>query len=287
MSTYLNCYEILSDIRREINEYSTAYMEATDTSGAYSNAYLVRKINTAQSFIHSLILNKKPEVFLTAIEITGVGSVYALPFDFGRLLVFKDENDRKLYPINIDMLKVSGTTGNKRFYYRKGSDLILDRDGITDTYTLWYYKRCRDLDQGQASAADTLATTAKAIADYYNGMILEDITGTQYAEVTDYSAARVITSTITLADESYYGIVSELPEEFHFLISKRAVMNLKASSPIATEKLVKSEYDLFYEEFRETFRAYAGSKEDITQEEIWLDLGSSTPHGSGIIMSED
>jgi len=287
MSTYLNCYEILSDIRREINEYSTAYMEATDTSGAYSNAYLVRKINTAQSFIHSLILNKKPEVFLTATEITGVDSVYALPFDFGRLLVFKDENDRKLYPINIDMLKVSGTTGNKGFYYRKGSDLILDRDGITDTYTLWYYKRCRDLDQGQASASDTLAATSKAIADYYNGMILEDITGTQYAEITDYSAARVITSTITLADESYYGIVSELPEEFHFLISKRAVMNLKASSPIATEKLVKSEYDLFYEEFRETFRAYAGSKEDITQEEIWLDLGSSTPHGSGIIMSED
>ena len=287
MSTYLNCFEILSDVRREINEYSTELVQATDTSGAYSNAYLVRKINTAQSFIYSLLLNKKPEIFLTSTTITGVDSVYALPWDFGRLLVFKDDNNRKIYPIDIDKLKIGDSTGNKRLYYPKGTDLILDRDSITDTYTLWYYTKCRELDIGKASAEDTLATTAKAIADYYNGMTIEDITGTQDAEITDYTAARVITSDITLADASYYGIVSELPEPFHFLIGSRAVIDLKAKSPIAKEKLRTTEYEIFYEEFRETYKAYAGSKEDISQEEIWMDLGPSVPLRTGIIASED
>ena len=172
MSTYLNAYEILSDIRREINEYSTALVQATDTTGAYSNAYLVRKINTAQSFIYSLILNKKPEVFLTSLEIVGVDSAFALPWNFGRLLVFKDDNDHKVFPIDIDRLKVEGGTGHKRLYYRKGNDLVLDRDSITDTYTLWYYTKCRDLDMGAASGTNTLATTARPIADYYVGLIL-------------------------------------------------------------------------------------------------------------------
>ena len=84
----------------------------------------------------------------------------------------------------------------------------------------------------------------------------------------------------------YYGIVSELPEPFHFLIAERAIMSLKAKSPIATEKLKKAEYDLFYEEFRETYRAYAGSKEDISMEEIWMDLGPNTPFRGGIVASE-
>lgn len=288
MSTYLNAYEILSDVRREINEYSTAYTQATDTSGAYSNEYLLRKINTAQSFIYSLLLSKKPEIFLTSTDITGVSSVYTLPWNFGRLLIFKDENGRKVYPIDIDKLKLSGSTGNQRLYYRKGNNLVLDRDSITETYTLWHYTKCREIITGKASAENTLATSAKAIADYYNGMILEDITGAQYDEITDYTAARVITSDITLADESYYGFVSELPEPFHFLIADRAVMDLKAKSPISLEKpLAKAEYDLFYEEFRETYRAYAGSAEDISQEEIWLDLEPSTPLRLGIVATED
>jgi len=276
MSTYLNCYEILSDIRLELNEHSTALMQATDTSGAFSNDYLVRKINVAQGFIYSLLLSKIPDAFLKSITITGVASVFALPSDFGRMVVFKDDKNRKLYPLDIERLKQSGSTGQKRMYYRKGDNLVMDRDGITDTYTLWYRWRARELNQGKASAGAatsiTLQTTAKPIADYYNGMDIEDITQSFVNTISDYSAARVATITGTAAANDYYGIVPELPEPFWQLIAPRAVLDIKTRSPIAKEKPTKFEWDLFAEEFRETFRGYAGSQEDITQEEIWLSL---------------
>jgi len=290
MSSYLNCYEILSDLRREINEYSTALVQGTDTSGAYSNAYLVRKINDAQGYLYSMLLNKKPEIFLKSTTITGVASVFALPADFGTLLVFKDDENRKIFPINIDKLKIGTSSGNSRLYYRKGSDLVMDKDGITDTYTLWYYWRCRDLDTGTAAAGAatsiTLATTAKPILNYYTGMDIEDITQSFVNEITAYTAARVATITGTAVAADYYGIVPELPEPFRFLIASRAALTIKAKSPIYLDKTnIEAEYKLFYDEFNETFKAYAGSKEDIDQEEIWMDLEATGPRSPGIVQS--
>ena len=286
MGSYCNAYDILSDVRRGLNEYSTTKVQGTDTSGAYTNTQLVNMINAAQRFIYSFLLTRIPENFLTSTTITGVDSVFALPWDFGRLLIFKDDDNRKIYPIKIDRLKVGDSTGNKRLYYRKGNDLIIDRDSITDTYTLWYYKKCRELDQGKAAGDDTLASTAKAIADYYNDMDIEDITGDQYAEVTDYTAARVITSTITLAKDSYYGFISELPEPFHFLIAERAIMKTKGVFPATQEPPKISEVNFFMEQLRETLRAYAGSKLDISMEEIWLDFEPTVPTRLGIVSSE-
>jgi len=247
MSTYLNCYEILSDVRRELNEHSTALVQGTDTSGAFSNTYLVRKINVAQGFIYSLLLSKIPDAFLKSTTITGVSSVYALPSDFGRLVIFKDDNGRKVFPLDIDKLKLSGSTGSQRLYYRKGNSLILDKDGITDTYTLWYRWRCRELDTGTASAGAatsiTLATTAKPLLSYYVGMDIEDITQSFVNTISAYTAARVATITGTAVAADYYGIIPELPEPFWQLIAPRAVMDIKARSPIAKEKLTKGEYD--------------------------------------------
>jgi len=290
MGTYFNAYDILSDVRRGLNEYSTAKVQGTDTSGAYTNTQLTNMINSAQRFIYSFLLTRIPEIFLTSTTITGVASVYALPWDFGRLLIFKDDNNRKIYPIAVDKLKVSGSTGNKRLYYRKGNDLVLDRDGITDTYTLWYYKKCRELDQGKSSAGAatslTLATSAKKIADYYNGMDIENVTDDWVDTISDYTAARVCTITETGAADKYYGIISELPEPFHFLISQRAIMETKAVFPATQEAPKVAEVNFFMEQLIGTLRAYAGSKLDISMEEIWLDFESTTPTRLGIIANE-
>jgi len=94
--TYLNCYELVKEIALDLDIVSNPnqvddFVERIDINPKYTVDQIIKKINNAQRFIYSLLLSKKPEIFLTATEITGVSSVYALPFDFGRLLVFKDK----------------------------------------------------------------------------------------------------------------------------------------------------------------------------------------------------
>ncbi len=281
MSTYKNAYRLTEDVRRGINEYSTGYMEATDTSSTHSNALIVDEINKAQEFIYALLIKRIPGEFLTSASITGVASVFTLPSDYGKLCVFKDDNNRKVWPIDIDKLKIAGT-GNKRLYYRKGNTLVLDRDSITDTYTLWYYKRPREVDMGKASAEDTLATTSKAIVDYYNGMYIENVSDSEADLITDYTAARVITHTETLDSGDFYGIVPDMPEMFLGLITPRAIIQMKLL-PTTMVDLTKGDTDNFNDMVISALRAFAGSSEDVTIEELFLALEPAVPRGLGIV----
>jgi len=282
MSTYKNCYTIMEEVRRGLNEYSTIYAQATDTSGGYQNAEIVNEINKAHRYIYDFILRHIPKALLTSTTLTGVASVFTLPFDFGKLLVFKDDKLRKVYPIHIDRLKISGSTGNKRLYYRKGNTLVLDRDSVTDTYTLWYYKKCRTLDQGAATATNTLATTAVPIADYYNNMQLENISDSEVSTITDYTAARVVSITNQMDSGDFYGIISDLPEMFHYLIEMKALINLK-NYPQSMIRPTEIEILDFKDQLITSVKAYAGTDEDIDMEEIFLDLEPSLPYRLGIV----
>ena len=281
MPTYKNAYTILSDVREGINEHSVAFVNATDTSGAYTNAWLLTQINRAQKYLYNWLFIRIPEVFLESEDLTGVDSVFTLPVDFGVLKVFTDDNYCKVYEIKADQLKLKSSTGSDRLYYRKGNTLVLDKAGVTDAYRLWYYRRARDLNQGKAAAADTLATTAAVTADYYNGMIIEDITGTQAATITDYSTDREITSDITLANNSYYGIVSDLPEPFHYLIAPKAILYVK-QSPQSIEKPSRREIDDFNEDFTSVYRAYAKTL-DFSVSDMFTDFEPGMSHSMGIV----
>lgn len=275
MSTYENCYEILGDVRKGINEYSTALHQGTDTSNAHSNSYLVKKINAAQRYLYALLFQRMPEEFLEEISLTGVDSVYTLPWDFGRLIYFKDENGNQVFPIGVKKLRLTEETGSDRLYYRKGNTLVLDKDGVSKTYTLHYYRKPRDLDQGKApagaSTSITLASSAKKIADYYNGIIIENITKDWIDTISDYTAARVATiGAETAAGDDYYGLVSDLPEPFHFLIAPKAVHLVKASSPVIQEKPSSQDLKEWNNQLIETLKAFVGS-DDTDIEELFLD----------------
>ena len=282
MSTYKNCYSIMEEVRRALNEYSTTLAQATDTTGAFQNAEIVNEINKSHRYVYDFILKHKPGALLTSTTITGVASVFALPFDFGKLLVFKDNYLRKVYPIDIDKLKVSGSTGNKRLYYRKGNNLVLDRGTVTDTYTLWYYKKCRTLDQGAATGTNTLATTAVPIADYYNGMQLENVSDAEISTITDYTALRVVSITNQMDEDDYYGIISDIPEMFHYLIEMKAIINLK-NYPQSMMRPTKDERLDFMDQLIASVKAYGGSDEDVDMEEIFMDLEPNAPYRLGIV----
>ena len=274
MSTYENCYEILGDVRKGLNEYNEGYHNGTDTTGPHRNEYLVKKINEAQRFLYAILLQRIPGEFLQETTLTGVNSVYTLPWDFGRLLYFKDEYGRQVFPISPKKLRLTEETGTDRLYYRKGNTFVLDKAGVTETYTILYYRKPRDLEQGRAisggSQSITLASTAKGIADYYNGMTIENITNDWIDTIDDYTAARVATISETAVANDYYGIVSDLPEMFHFLIAPKAIHLVKSSSPVVQEKPTEYELKNWNNLLVETLKAFVGS-DDEDVEELFVD----------------
>lgn len=283
MSTYENCYTILDDIRRSLNEYTAGLLAGTSTSGAFDNDWIARRINRAQRNLHAILFRYLPEEFLTSASLTGVDSVFTLPWDFGAMVGFKNTNNRTVTRTNIHSLPATGSSGSARLYYRKGNTLVLTKSGITDTYTLWYYSKPRDMTQGLCAVSQTLIAPAKVIADYYNGIVLESITGDWVDTITDYTAARVITmATGTLDVSDYYGTVSELPEMFHPLIAARAMLICKAEHPLSQEKPNMIGVQAWSAEVEDAILAFAGNRADVSAEDIWTDYGGIGADGTNI-----
>ncbi|MFH2074946.1 MAG: hypothetical protein ABIJ57_06300, partial [Pseudomonadota bacterium] len=261
MSTYLNCYEMVSLIRYELNDFSTTKLQGTDTSGPFKNDMIIRAINDAQMFVFDKLFPRKPYLFLTSATIAGVASVYTLPSDFYQLHRFEDSNGVEAKEIPIDSRHEAAQAGSLWKFYRLGKTLVLDKDSITSNYTGWYYKRPRQITMGMSSAGGansiTLATSARAELSYYVGMTIEDITADLTSAISAYTAARVATIVGTAATSQYYGIVSELPEEFHDLIYRRAAMKLK-SMPQSAVPVNPPEIKQFDEDMQAALDAYCG-----------------------------
>ncbi|MHC4648494.1 MAG: hypothetical protein ACYTBJ_23800 [Planctomycetota bacterium] len=290
MSTYQNAREILKSVRYGLNEYSSGKLDGTDVSGKFQNEYLMRKINEAQRYIYAKVFKRVPEIFLESVSLTGVNSVFTLPANFSVLKLFRDENGDKVLPIELDALKRTDSTGSARQYYRKGNTLVLDKDAVTETYTLWYLKKCRELTTGKASAGAatsmTLATTASKLVDYYNGMTFENETQDWVDTVDDYATTRVATISETAAANDYYGNVSELPEEFHDFIATRAVMLVNVEFPPNVKAVTSAQKVLWDDEFVAALQSYCGAPKDVPIEEIITDFSPATPTFGGIDTSE-
>lgn len=262
MPTYSgNAYNILTDVRYGINEFSTALVQGTDTTGAFQNAELMRQINNAQNYLWSVLKDALPDIFLTSASITFTSSVASLPGDCWKIREVLDSDGYPVDPINMGQKHIDSDSGSSNSYYRYGNSLRIDADGVTGTGTLWYYSRCRELDTGMCvTVANTLATTAKAIADYYNNMLIENFTQSTVGTITDYTAARLATiSTNFLVANDYYGIVSDLPEIFQPLISEYAILQLK-KNPKVPLQVSNADIALFGEMLAQTLRTFAGTQ---------------------------
>jgi hypothetical protein len=262
MPTYPgNGYEILSQVRYGINEFSTALVNGTDTTGAFQNQELMRHVNNAQYFLWSILFGQFPEYFLKSASITFTASVATLPSDCFKIKEIRDSGGHPISPFDLRSRHIDGS-GSAYGYYRYGNTLRIDADDITDTGTLWYYSRCRELDTGLTSAGGaasaTLATTAKAILSYYVGMNIENVTDSTVDTITVYTAARVCTVTNTWAASKYYGIVSDLPEIMQPLIASRAILTMKMS-PRVPVALTAADKNTFAEELSMAMQSFAGT----------------------------
>ena len=203
-------------------------------------------------------------------------STGSFPADFFKLRRLENSDGVKLHFISLDEKHTGSYSGNEFLYYWYGNTIVCDASSFSDTLTLWYYSRCRDITMGKASAGEaksiTLATSARLEADYYNGMKIDNITDDSTDTITDYSAARAATITGTGAADDYYGLVSELPEFFHHLIAPRTIIMMK-SLPQSPVKPSPADYKDFNDMLVSTLHAYLGTP-DITQEEVYNDFES-------------
>jgi hypothetical protein len=282
MSTYRNCYDILEEVRLGLNEYSTAYLQGTSTSGAYQNSYLVRKINAAQRYLYALLFKAKPEHFLTApTSIAVTSSVITKPADLYRIYELRDADGNKVFPSDPRDLPVGGGVGSENLYYEQAGNIRLNKSGVTATYTIVYYTQPHDLTQGTAANTNTLATTATPIADYYNNVLLEDITGSAVLTISDYSASRVITpASGSLASASYYGTISDLPENFHHFIGPKAIQLVNMEFPVAqgadsNSSLLTTKLNEWESRLAAELAAFTGPAADVDIEDIFADYGVS------------
>jgi hypothetical protein len=274
-SRYDNCYTILEDVRLGLNEYTTAYMQGTDTSGTFNNADIVRKINAAQRFIWHILFTRFPELFFTSIVIPGNAGVYLLPVDLFMIHMLQDANGFRLGKIPLRVKRTASQGGSDYNYYRYGNNIIRDGGG-SDSLTLYYYSRVKDLTQGCSTAGGagtvTLDSSAAPEIYYYNGIRIDNITDATTDTITSYTALRVATVTNTWAASKYYGTVSELPEPFHSLIAPKAVITMKLN-PTSPEKPSAQELADFQMNLTETLRAFTGTyASDITMDEIFYDF---------------
>ena len=270
---YENCYAMLEIIRTELNDYSTALVQGTET-GVYDNSDIVRKINGAQRYLFSLLLARMPDLFLTSSTVTGSSGVYTIPSDMYKLVNITNSNGDKINSISVQEKHLGTSTGSDYLYYRYGNTIIRD-SGNSNALTFNYYKEPRELTQGMSSAGGaaslTLATTARKVADYYNNVIIENITDSWTDTISDYSASYVATITQTGAASKYYGTVSELPEIFHHLITKKAILELK-NAIVSPQRAGVPEIADFRDDLAETLRSFAGNQNDINMSDLFYDF---------------
>ena len=276
MATYLNAYTMMEDLLGDLDEYSQARVQGTDTSGAWTNTWLMRKINNAARILYGILLLRIPEQFNATTELTGADSVYTLPWDFGSVVEFRDADGGKVYPTVIQSKPRGSDTGSKNLYYRSGQTFVLTKSGVTDTYTLFYRKKPREIHSGQAqtgSGATTLVmdSEGKNIDDYYNGLIVENITVGGVGTVSDYtgSSASATVDVAFTANTDYYGLVVDLPEPFHHLIVPKATLLVRSASPIHKKPPTRAENMDWEAMVGDAVRAFAGNQADVLAEELF------------------
>ena len=287
-----NAYKLIRDVRIGLNEYSAALWAGTDTSGKFDNTYIINKLNLAQARMHALVMKSDAkEIFYTSASVTVTSSVITLPHDFGRILQLEDEDGYKVFPSSARITPVSGREGSDMLYYRKGNTFVLNKSGVSNTYTIKYYKQPRKMTYGAAGAGSGLNSLILAATDlssgrndYYNDLTIDNYTQGLYATISDYvGSTRVATTdnTITWATSDVYGTIPDLPQELHVLVAPLAVILIKSEHPAAQERPGAAETKMWAEMFMEAIVGLSNQPEDISLEAIFCDFGSSIGIGYG------
>lgn len=258
-----NLYTILADVRMELNEYSSDYMTGVDTSGQFLNAYLVSKINTAYRQLWAILAKRIPAEFTASATLTPTSSVLTLPSDFGAVIELRDSAGEKINPVAIQNQRRQGD--NQYEYYRSGLTLVINSSSVSGAYTLIYLRKCRNLIMGAATVTTgpTVVTfpAGEPVADLYNGQTCYNITSGLAGTITDYSAEKVVTTSLVFANTNIYATVPEIPEPFHQFINTLALHLIKAGYVLSPVGVNGAEASLWSNGLGDVLDMYANDED--------------------------
>jgi len=274
---------LVKEVRYGVNEYDDALASGDDVIGAYKNQFLIAQINIAIRELYALIAKRRPDAFTTEASLTAVNSVITLPSDFSKLVLLRNSDGIKVNSIEEVQRRRTADQGHAYVYYKRGSTLVIDHLSDTGTYGLVYKKKPRDIHQGRFAVTAEIVEPptpavyhldpkdSKTTVDFYNGMLLENITAEWDTLITDYAANRVVTFATGFepTDGDFYGLVPEIPEWAHHLIAPRATIFAKLN-PISKEKPKRDELDAYKDMLISAFREHAGPEEDQDYEELFF-----------------
>jgi len=271
----MDAYRMFMEIRDGIDEQVASH---------WTDREILQKLNGNQRRYWTKLAQVPGDWLGTSASVTAVASVITLPSACAKPLYLEDSSGYEV--------PIRGTVREKRLTdptglslespgliaYPLGNTLVINTEGDSGTYTLWYVGRYRDLTLGVAGASSGAAALhleagmmPRIENDYYNDALVRTYATATYAPkledtITDYAGSTLV-ATVTGAPAStdLYGTVSQLPEEAHMPMVWETIVDC-LSKPSAA-------IDPKYFQF-----ALARLKEHLKDWEFWI---SSRVPGSG------
>jgi len=240
----MNAYEMFDEVKDNIGR--------DEVGGHWTEAGILRKLNKGQRYAYHLISQTSGDWFLKSELLTPVDSVITLPTDCAKPVYMEDVATGLEVPINTTVRerrnsRIGSVNLESAGYnaYLLGETIVINQDSNASQVRLWYERRVPDLHFGTAAAGAATSLTLEASkqaslqADYYNGVILETVSGTGAPTrdtISDYAAlTRVCVVTGTYDSTTVYGTVSVLPIEACDLIILDATLALLAKPSSALD----------------------------------------------------
>lgn len=242
----MNSHDMLALLRDSVFE---------GTASHWSDLNLMRRLNVSQRKIAVRVAMTSGQWLLKSVSVTPVASVITLPADCSKPIYLEETSSGRVidWLSSVGYRRVSRAIGSdwdvgSREAYPLRNTIEVNIASYTTVCTLWYQVRVPDLQQGTAKAGAVTSLTlpddrvTKRIADYYNGVSIEIISGTGTAgldTISDYTSTMIATVTGTYGVTTVFGTISMLPEELHPLIVADATVNalLKPSSSFDKDAL--------------------------------------------------
>jgi len=219
----MDAYEAIMQIRADLGETAEAH---------WTDLALLRRLNIEQRRVASKVMLQAGDWLLTSGDITITSGEGTLPSACAKPIYLETDGGDEVPVRGLREVRYDAgddlTSFDSTFYtaYLKGNTLVVSSDSASGTWTLWYYKKVRELAYGLAgtsSGASALhfeaANQPSQADDYYSSAGVNTYDASTGARklsttITDYAGATLVaTVTGTPASGDAYGTESELCDE--------------------------------------------------------------------------
>ena len=266
----MNSYESFLQIRSNINEATAVH---------WSDLDILQKQNNAQRRLGLEISMVDGDWLLVSEDLTPVASKITLPNKCAKPVYIEEKasGNEVFFGSSVRNRRRTRSTlplSNATSYldaYMKDNFIVVNKDGYTTEVTLWYQKKVTNLFHGTAASG----TTSTSLIfdsdmypvqedDYYNGVLLDIVSGTGAGKrltISDYDAATYkATVDQTVGTDTIFGTISVLPEEAYDIITLLATLELLAKPSSTIDPKYFEHFASIYKDAKKGFDEWISTR---------------------------